>query len=145
MWIIHRGTNHHEEDLNLTKNLKKLETMIKEINEGNDIEISFCGIVYWEDRDCKDMIDDTNKKLRSYCTSIGIGFINNGNIDGSYFNGSKLHLNRNGPGLSARNIALYVKLKAGWYLQCRHCVFLDAENNASKNLNGLFKLKNIGV
>lgn len=37
--------------------------MIKEINKGNDIEISFCGIVYREDRGCKDMIDDTNKKI----------------------------------------------------------------------------------
>lgn len=119
--------------------------MIKEINKGNDIEISFCGIVYREDRGCKDMIDDTNKKLRSYCASIGIGFINNGNIDGSYFNGTKLHLNRIGPGLSARSIALYVKLKAGRYSECRHGVFLDDENNNSNFLNGIFKLKNIRV
>ena len=67
-----------------------------------------------EDRNCKYMIDDTNKTLKSYCASVGIGFINNANIDGSCLKRSKLHLNRQGSyRLVAKNIASYVKLTAG--------------------------------
>ena len=75
----------------------------------NDIEIAFSSIVYRAGCDCKDMIDNTNKKLKSYCASVGIGLINNVNIDGSCLSRSKLHLN----GLLAKNIASCVKLKAG--------------------------------
>ena len=62
---------------------KKLKSVIKDIDKENNVKIAFSGIVHREDRDCKNMTDDTNKKLKSYCASIGIGFINNVNIDGS--------------------------------------------------------------
>ena len=82
--IIHIGRNDNGEDLNTIKKVKKLVTVIKEIDKGNDIEIAFSGIIHREDLlDTKEMIDDTNKKLKSYCASLGIGFINNANIDGS--------------------------------------------------------------
>lgn len=82
MLIIHKGTNDQEQDLN-TKNDKKLVNVIKEIDKENYIEIPFSGIVYREDRVCKNVIDDTSNKLRSYCASVGRGFINNDTIDGS--------------------------------------------------------------
>ena len=82
MLIVHTGTNDHEEDLN-TKKVKKLVNEMKKIDKENDIEIPFSGIVHREDRVCKDVIDDTNNKLKSYCASVGRGFINNDNFDGS--------------------------------------------------------------
>ena len=51
--------------------------MIKEIDKENYTETVFSGIVHREDRDCSDTIDDTIKKLKSYCASVEIGFINN--------------------------------------------------------------------
>ena len=34
--------------------------------------------------------------LKNYCNSAGMDFINNSDIDGSYLNRAKLHLNRKG-------------------------------------------------
>ena len=62
MLIINTGTNDHGKNLN-KKKLKKLVNEIKEIDKENDIEISFSGIIHLEDRNCKDVNDDTNKKL----------------------------------------------------------------------------------
>ena len=86
--------------------------MIKEINTENDLEITFSGIVHREDCDCKDIMDSTNKKLKSYCGSVGIKFINNVRIDGSCLNRSKLHLNCKDSSLLTKNVASYIKLKA---------------------------------
>ena len=68
--------------------------MIKEIENG--IEITFSGIICRAGRDCKDMIDNTNKKLKSYCASFEIGLTNNVNVDASCLSRSKLHLSRKG-------------------------------------------------
>ena len=69
--------------ISVQKMIKKLVNVIKEIDKENDIEIPFSGIVHREDRVCKNVIDDTSHKLKSYCASVGRGFINNDNIDGS--------------------------------------------------------------
>ena len=73
------------------------------------------------------MIDDTKKKLKICCVSIGIGFISNVSINGSCLNRSKLHLNRKGSTLLAKNTASYVKLKEDCCLDGgdRYCVFID--------------------
>ena len=92
MLIIHIRTDDNGEDLNI---IKKLVIVIKEIVRENNVKIAFSGIIHREvRRNCKKMIDDTNKKLKIYCFSVGIVFINNANIDGSSLNRSKLHLNR---------------------------------------------------
>ena len=57
--------------------------MIKEIDKENYFEIAFSDIAHQEDRDCTGVIYDTIKKLKSYSTFVGIGFINNANIDGT--------------------------------------------------------------
>ena len=87
--------------------------MIKE----NDVEIAFSGIIHSEDlRDSKEMIDDTNKKLKNYCASLGIGFINNANIDGFCFSRCKSYLNRKGTCLFNQHILSYEKLKTSLHL-----------------------------
>ena len=65
--------------------------MIKEIDKENYFEIAFSDIAHQEDRDCTGVIYDTIKKLKSYCTFVGIK--------------SRLHLNRKGSSLLAGNIA----------------------------------------
>lgn len=57
--------------------------MIKEIDKKNFFEIAFSDNVYQEDCDCTGMTDDTNKRSKSYCTFVGMGFINNDNIEGT--------------------------------------------------------------
>ena len=103
--------------------------MIKEIDKENDVEIDFSGIVHQEDRDYKDMIDDTNKKMKSYCASVRIGLISNANIDSSCVNRSKLHLIRKCSGLLGKNIS-------------GDGVFINAEIYSSEILN-ILKLENL--
>ena len=46
-----------------------------------------------------------NKSLKQMCSSKNIGFIDNSNIDAhKHLNGNKLHLNRNGDAVLARNL-----------------------------------------
>ena len=52
-------------------------------------------------------------------------------------------MNHKGSHPSAKNIASYVELKAG-YLWCGDGVHKHAENNSSETLN-IFKLKNLQV
>ena len=103
--------------------------MIKEIDKENDVEIDFSGIVHQEDRDYKDMIDDTNKKMKSYCASVGIGLINNANFDSSCVNRSKLHLIRKCSGLLRKNIS-------------GDGVFINAKIYSSEILN-ILRLENL--
>ena len=50
--------------------------------------------MYLEDKDFKDKINDLNNKLKNYCNSTGMDFVDNSNIDGSCVNRGKLHLYR---------------------------------------------------
>ena len=113
---------------------------------------SVCHIVnylfrnYWVDQNCTFWYRSLGRlrlqgheyglqlKIGSSCASFGIGFINNANIDGSCLNRIKF---------LSKNIAFYVKLTAGWYLECGDSVFLDTENNYSEFLNDIFKLENL--
>ena len=83
--------------------------------------------------------------MKSYCASVGIGFINNANINGSCLSRRKLHLNRKGFSLLAKIIASHVKLKLDNYLESSDGVFINAENNSPETLNEIFKLKNLWV
>ena len=93
MLNIHTGTDDHGKDFNTIKKVKKFVGVIKEIDKNNYVEIAFSGIVHREDRDRKDKIGGTNKKLESYCASARTESINNDNIDCSCLSRSKLHLN----------------------------------------------------
>ena len=54
-------------------------------------KMAFSGIIHR--KDCKYMIDNTNKKLKNYCAFVTIAFVNNANVDGSCLNRSRMHLN----------------------------------------------------
>ena len=52
------------------------------------------------------MIDETNKKLKSYRIPTRTGFIVNANINGSGLTRSKLHFNREGSSIFAENMSV---------------------------------------
>ena len=47
--------------------------------------------------------------LKNYCNSAGMDFINNSDIDGSYLNRAKLHLNRKGTATLEKNLCRFVR------------------------------------
>ena len=69
---------------------------VKEVDKENSIKITFSSIINREDEYFKDEINDVNNKLKNYCNSADMDFIDNSNIDGSCLNRGKLHLNRKG-------------------------------------------------
>ena len=106
--VIHTGTNDLQNNCNIVKKAKKLVSAVKEVDKDNSIKIAFSSIINREDEDFKDKINDVNNKLKSYCNSAGMDFIDNSNIDGSCLNRGKLHLNRKGTAALAKNFCRFV-------------------------------------
>ena len=100
--IIHTGTNNLQNNCNTVKKAKKLVSAVKEVDKDNSVETAFSSIINREDEDFKDKINYINKKLRNYCNSAGMYFIDNSKIDGPCQNRGKLHLNRKGTAALAK-------------------------------------------
>ena len=83
---------------------------VKEVDKDNFIKITFSSIINREDEDFKDKINYVNNKLKNYCNSAGMDFIDNSNIDGSCLKRGKLHLNRKRTVALAKNICRLVSL-----------------------------------
>ena len=82
---------------------------IKEVGKDHSIKIAFSSILNLEDEDFKDKISDVNNKLKRYCDLADMDFISNSNIDGSYLNRGKLHLNIKGTTALAKNLCSFVR------------------------------------
>ena len=91
------------------KKAKKLVSAVKENDQDNSIEIAFSSTINREDEDFKDKINDVKNKLKNYCNSAGMDFIDNSNIDGSCLNRGKLHLNRKGTAALAKNFCRFAR------------------------------------
>ena len=107
--VIHTGTNDLQNNCNIVKKAKKLVSAVKEVDKDNSIKIAFSSIINREDEDFKDKINDVNNKLKNYCNSACMDFIDNSNIDGSCLNRGKLHLNRKGTAGLAKNFCRFVR------------------------------------
>ena len=107
--VIHTGTNDLQNNCNIVKKAKKLVSPVKEVDKVNSIKVAFSSIINREDEDFKDKINDINNKLKNYCKSAGMDFIDNSNIDGSCLNRGKLHLNRKGIAALAKKFCRFVR------------------------------------
>ena len=107
--VIHTGTNDLQNNCNIVKKAKKLVSAVKEVDKDNSIKIAFSSIINREDEDFKDKIMDVNNKLKNYCNSAGMDFINNLNIDGSCLSRGKLHLNRKGTAALAKIFCRFLR------------------------------------
>ena len=94
--IVHCGTN-IPKNINTVKKIKKL---VKEIEKNNMIK------GYGQDFNRKNQ--NINDKLQRLCTSKGLSFIDNNNIDKLCLNLGKLHLNRGGSSFWANNFKKFV-------------------------------------
>ena len=107
--VIHTGTNDLQNNSNIVKKAKKLISAAKKVDKENSIKIAFSSVINHEDEDFKDKINDANNKLKNYCNSAGMDFIDNSNIDGSCLNRGKLHLNRIGTAALAKNLRSFLR------------------------------------
>ena len=107
--VVHTGTNDLQNNCNIVKKAKKLVSALKEVDKDNSIKIAFSSIISREDEDFKDKIMDVNNKLKNYCNSAGMDFINNLNIDGSCLSRGKLDLNRKGTAALAKIFCRFIR------------------------------------
>ena len=77
----------------------------------NEIQIAFSNVIHHNDQDFEEEIKEIKRKLENLCKGKGIKFINDNNIDGSYLNTSKLHLNKSGTALLIKKIFRGYKAK----------------------------------
>ena len=77
----------------------------------NEIQIAFSNVIYHSDQDFEEEIKEINRRLENLWKGKGIKFINDNNIDGSYLNRSKLHLNKSGTALLIKKIFRGYKAK----------------------------------
>ena len=89
------------------KKAKILISAVKEVDKGNSVKIAFSSIIDLEDEDFKDKVNDVNKKVKNYCNSAGMDFIDNSNINGSCLNWGKLHLNRKRTAALVKNLSSF--------------------------------------
>ena len=106
--ILHCGTNDIPNEINTLKKLKKL---LKE-TEGYDThkkpQVVISGLIKRYDQGFNEDIKSINEKIQNLCTSKGLSFIDNSNIDKSCLNRSKLHLNRRGSSFLVNNFKKFV-------------------------------------
>ena len=91
------------------KKTKKLVIAVKEVDKDDSVKTAFSSMINREDDDFKVKMNYVNNKIKNYCNSAGMVFIDNANIDGSYLNRGKLHLNRKGTAALAKNLCRFVR------------------------------------
>ena len=64
------------------KKANKLVSAVKEADKDHSVKTAFSSIINHEDEDFKDKINNVNNKLKNYCNSAGMDFIDNSYIDG---------------------------------------------------------------
>ena len=106
--IVYAGTNDLTKNSNTLRSIRKLCEKAKRISP--DTKIVFSNIIYWKDRRNTDKQRiDTNARLKNFCNQKNIPLINNANIKEEHLGVKKLHLNRRGNSLFAKNLLGFIE------------------------------------
>ena len=106
--IVHCGTNDIPNNINTVKKIKKLVKEIEENNHENIPQVVISSIIKRYDQDYNEEIQSINDKLQRFCTSKGLSFIDNKNIDKLCLNKRKHHLNRRDSSFLFHNFKKFV-------------------------------------
>ena len=71
-------------------------TVIRETDVDKEIKIGFSSVICRTDKNLEQERMEINTKLKKYCESKGLIFVENNSINESGLNNSKLHLNKMG-------------------------------------------------
>ena len=106
--IVHAGTNDITKGENLLNNVKKIFKQVKKLSPNT--KVAFSSIVTRKDKkDISKTVQDTNSRLKNYCSQKNIDFIQNSNIMEEHLGIKKLHLNKKGNSLLANNFLKYLR------------------------------------
>ena len=106
--IVLAGTNDITKGKNLLNNVKKILKQVKKLSPNT--KVAFSSIVIRKDKkDISKTVQDTNSRLKIYCSQKNIDFIQNSNIMEEHLGVKKLHLNKKGNSLLANNFLKYLR------------------------------------
>ena len=101
--IVYVGTNDLTNNVNLLTNVKKIFNKVSK--EFPSTFIAFSSITNRNDKTTiQKILTDTNARLKNFCMQNGISFINNSGIIEFHLGKRKLHLNKKGNSLFAKNL-----------------------------------------
>ena len=105
---VHAGTNDLTKNISTLRSVKKLCEKAKRISP--DTKIVLSNIIYRKDRRNTDkQCIDTNARLKNFCNQKNIPLIDNGNIKEEHLGVKKLHLDRRGNSLFAKNLLGFIE------------------------------------
>ena len=105
--IVHVGTNDLTNDVNLLNNVKKIVNKTKK--KSPDTVLTFSNIIVWKDKkNLEKLRTVTNARFKNYCAQKKPSLIDHDNIKESHLGIKKLHLNRKGNSLFAKNVLSFI-------------------------------------
>ena len=105
--IVYVGTNDLTNNVNLLTNVKKIFNKVSK--EFPSTFIAFSSITNRNDKtNIQKTLTDTNARLKDFCMQNGISFINNSGIIEFHLGKRKLHLNKKGNNLFAKNLLHHI-------------------------------------
>ena len=106
--IVHVGTNDLTNEINLLSNAKKIVNKIKK--KSPNTVVTFSNIIVRKDkRNLEKARADTNSRLKNFCRQKNINLIPNDNIKEEHLGVKKLHLNRKGNSVFAKNLLNFIE------------------------------------
>ena len=106
--IVHVGTNDLTNEINLLSNAKKIVNKIKK--KSPNTVVTFSNIIVRKDkRNLEKARADTNSRLKNFCRQKNINLIPNDNIKEEHLGVKKLHLNRKGNSIFAKNLLNFIE------------------------------------
>ena len=107
--ILHAGTNDLTKESNTIENLATIYNYMKTNYKDTDLIISEV-TVRKDSKNMPNKVKEINKKIKEFCTAKNVLLINHDNIEEECLGKRKLHLNRKGKGVFARNFKHFLSL-----------------------------------
>ena len=92
------------------KQAKMVAAATRKINKVNYIRIASLGLAFRKNHKSKENIYEVSSRLHRHCSSLGMKFVVNFDIEGSCLNRRNLHVNRKSTSISIRNISNFLNL-----------------------------------
>ena len=106
--LVHIGTNDLTINVNLLNSVKKMVKKVK--NSSPNTKLVFSSVILRKDKkDISKKVGETNQRLKNYCKQKNIDFVDNSNIIEEHLGSKKLHLNKRGNSILAKNILKFLR------------------------------------
>ena len=102
--MIDTGTNDLTNGVNTMKEIRKIVKCVRDLDKDKKVNIGFSSVISRSDRNLGYEVRDLNLKLKRYCEGNNFLFVDTVNVEESYLNNSKLHLNHKRINILCQNI-----------------------------------------